>query len=320
MEVIDLLPRTLQQLIGNLSEQLLVKIPELAGLVRLTGQMTNPGEARGNWHYSVKITGEGGGQVKADLPVALVSKVGAVAGSTVRITGILKVDVGNYGLEVRLIAGDMEIVGGIVPAVPEEGRVSIEMLKSLSLKHFEFPPIRDLSISLIQSSSPNAQVAKDCLFELEKLGDAVRIESTRINMLDPAAIAKAIDRASGRIVILIRGGGDLADFEVFDNPHVVQSLAAKSAYRVVGLGHSGNSTLLDIVADFSANTPTQAGMHVREQVESRLRFQASIQKRIKVAEQERDQAARRASSDAKVTWWWLMVALMFGVIMGVIVG
>lgn len=317
MNIEEHTPRTLQQLITTLGEQMQQKIPELAGLVRVTGQMTNPGAARGNWHYGVRIMGDTGAQVKADLPASLVTKIGAAAGSPVRITGTLRLDAGNYGLEARLIAGNLELVGDAKTVVPEAGRASIDLLKALPTNRYSFPPIKDLSISLIQSSSANALVAGDCQSELDRLGDAVRVEQIRVNVLDPVAVARAIDQASGRIVMLIRGGGDAADFEVFDHPRVLQALATKQAYRVVGLGHTGNATILDFVADFSANTPAQAGQHVREQVENRFRYHASVQDRIKTLEQERDQAIRRGPAAANgVPWWWIGAALVAGLVIG----
>ncbi|MFR0874856.1 MAG: hypothetical protein ACLSHC_09860 [Bilophila wadsworthia] len=40
----------------------------------------------------------------------------------------------------------------------------------------------------------------------------------------------------------------------------------KAAHRITGLGHYGNLTYADIIADFCTTTPTSAGAYVREQL------------------------------------------------------
>ena len=316
MDITDFTPRTLQQLVTAIAGRMQRDLPELAGVVRVTGHLTDPGKPRGTWYYAVKIVGEGGAQIKADLPTSLVTARQVAAGSPVRVTGTLKLEATNYGFEARLVAGDLELVGATGQedhAAP--GKATIEMLKSLPSRRYPFPPLNDLTISLIQSSSASAQVGSDCQSELDRIADRVRVLPIRVNILDPEAIAQAINQAPGGVVMLIRGGGDTADFEVFDHPSVVRALAKKQAFRIVGLGHTGNSTLLDYVADVTSNTPAQAGQFVREVVENRLRQHTSIQERIRTVERERDDAIRR-SSGAGFPWWSIAVALLAGLLAG----
>jgi exonuclease VII large subunit len=82
------------------------------------------------------------------------------------------------------------------------------------------------------------------------------------NMQSPGELASTIERVSEDVIVVIRGGGDQTQFEVFDDMEVVSALAKKDSYRIVGLGHTANTTALDLVADYSANTPTQAGVHL----------------------------------------------------------
>jgi len=318
MNITDFTPRTLQQLVTSIAGRMQRDLPELAGVVRVTGHLTDPGKPRGTWYYAVKIVGEGGAQIKADLPASLVAARRATAGSPVRVTGTLKIEATNYGLEARLVAGDLELVGEGnlgAPAAPAPGKATVEMLKSLPSRRYPFPSLNDLTISLIQSSSAAAQVGSDCQSELDRIADRVRVLPIRVNILDPMAIAQAINQAPGGVVMLIRGGGDAADFEVFDHPSVVRALAEKQAFRIVGLGHTGNSTLIDHVADVASNTPAQAGQFVREVVENRLRQHTSIQERIRTVERERDDAIRR-SSGAGFPWWSIGVALLAGLLAG----
>jgi exonuclease VII large subunit len=41
----------------------------------------------------------------------------------------------------------------------------------------------------------------------------------------------------------------------------------KHVSRVVGLGHTPHTTLLDVVSDCAAKTPSLAGNHIREHIE-----------------------------------------------------
>ncbi len=320
MSIVDFTPRTLQQLVTAIAGRMQRDLPELAGVVRVTGHLTDPGKPRGTWYYAVKIVGEGGAQIKADLPASLVAARLATAGSTVRVTGTVKIEATNYGVEARLVAGDLELVGAPgqdAQAVPASGKATVEMLKSLPSRRYPFPSLNDLTISLIQSSSAAAQVGSDCQSELDRIADRVRVLPIRVNILDPVAIAQAINQAPGGVVMLIRGGGDAADFEVFDHPSVVRALAEKQAFRIVGLGHTGNSTLIDHVADFASSTPAQAGQFVREIVENRLRQHARVQDRIRTVERERDDAIRRGG-DAGFPWWVIAVALLGGFLAGLL--
>ena len=161
--------------------------------------------------------------------------------------------------------------------------MTLERLRALSLWRVPFPDRDVISITLIQSTSAAAQVANDCMAELTKLGDAVGVFPVRVNMLDPVAIATAIREATADdILMVIRGGGDAADFEVFEDPRVLTAMAEQKAHRVVGLGHTGNATLLDLVADYSANTPAQAGAYVRERVQQRQRLLGEVGKELRL--------------------------------------
>jgi hypothetical protein len=69
------------------------------------------------------------------------------------------------------------------------------------------------------------------------------------------------------VLVLIRGGGDDAEFAVFDAAPVIEALGACRAYRILGLGHSRNRTLADCVADWAASVPAEAGRHLAARVQ-----------------------------------------------------
>ena len=286
----DVSPGTLQQFTTLLLERLAAsELPELGGMIRLHGRWTDPGRASGKSYYGAKIVDDGGAQAKVEILASLVASRGIVPGHMVIATGRLAVRSTNYGLEVRLVATDIQLGDQEQAAktdVAQQGRMTIDRLRSIPMRRVPFPDRDSVSVMLIHSNSAAAQVTQDCMAELSKLGDAVGVFPVKVNMLDPVAIAKAIREANADdIVMIIRGGGDAADFEVFDDPRVVTALSSQQAHRVVGLGHTGNATLLDLVCDFSANTPAQAGAYVRERVQQRQRLLGDAGKDLKLAKE-----------------------------------
>ena len=300
----DVTPGTFQQFTALLLERLAVtQLPEMAGMIRLRGRWTDPGRASGKYFYGAKVVDDGGAQAKVEIMASLVASRGIVPGQNVILSGRLVIKSGNYGVEVKLAATDIQL-GEQEEAAPtamvQQGRMTLERLRALSLWRVPFPDRDVISITLIQSTSAAAQVANDCMAELTKLGDAVGVFPVRVNMLDPVAIATAIREATADdILMVIRGGGDAADFEVFEDPRVLTAMAEQKAHRVVGLGHTGNATLLDLVADYSANTPAQAGAYVRERVQQRQRLLGEVGKELRLA-RERAESIEKERNAAQV--------------------
>lgn len=299
----DVSPGTLQQFTTILLERLAAsELPELGGMIRLHGRWTDPGRASGKSYYGAKIVDDGGSQAKVEILASLVASRGVLPGHLVIATGRLAVRSTNYGLEVRLVATDIELGDQEQAAkteVAQQGRMTIERLRSIPMRRVPFPDRDSVSVTLIHSNSAAAQVTQDCMAELSKLGDSVGVFPVKVNMLDPVAIATAIrDANSDDIVMIIRGGGDAADFEVFDDPRVVTALSSQQAHRVVGLGHTGNATLLDLFCDFSANTPAQAGAYVRERVQQRQRLLGDAGKDLRLAK-ERMEALEKERNTAQ---------------------
>lgn len=300
----DVTPGTFQQFTALLLERLAVsQLPEMAGIIRLRGRWTDPGRASGKYFYGAKVVDDGGAQAKVEIMTSLVASRGIVPGQNVVLSGRLVIKSGNYGVEVKLAATDIQL-GEEEEAAPtamaQQGRMTLERLRALSLWRVPFPDRDAISVTLIQSTSVAAQVANDCMAELTKLGDAVGVFPVRVNMLDPVAIATAIREATaGDILMVIRGGGDAADFEVFEDPRVLTAMAEQKAHRVVGLGHTGNATLLDLVADYSANTPAQAGSYVRERVQQRQQLLGEVGKELRQA-RERAENLEKERNAAQV--------------------
>ncbi|YAF97260.1 MAG: exodeoxyribonuclease VII large subunit [Nodularia sp. CChRGM 3473] len=78
----------------------------------------------------------------------------------------------------------------------------------------------------------------------------------------PESIVKAINRVNrdGRaeVLILSRGGGAVEELACFNDERVVRAVASCSVPVITGIGHQRDESLVDLVADFCAHTPTAA--------------------------------------------------------------
>jgi len=117
---------------------------------------------------------------------------------------------------------------------------------------------------------------------------------------------------------------------VFEDPRVINALAQRNdAYRVLGLGHTHNTTLLDLVSDFPAKTPSLAGSHIREQIERlvypllQLRMErtrnAELEARIASLATDRSMVARKRPRSILKSLALLLVGVLLGLVFGMLV-
>lgn len=74
-------------------------------------------------------------------------------------------------------------------------------------------------------------------------------------------------------ILLVRGGGSVEDLAAFNLESVARCVASLSTPIITGVGHETDTSIVDLVSDLSASTPTAAAEHavpVRAQVRQRL--------------------------------------------------
>lgn len=145
--------------------------------------------------------------------------------------------------------------------------VDFARLRALGARRTPFPLQDRVSVTVIHSSATTARVDEDFLLGLAERRDRCDITQVGVRMSSAEAIANAIRQASSDILVLIRGGGDEADFAAFNDAQVLEALAKYPGYRIVGVGHSANFNLVDLVCDYSAPVPAAAGTHLRDQLD-----------------------------------------------------
>ena len=226
-------------------------------------------------------------------------RAGVRPGDLVRVTGAVAAELfrGDVSIRLQVFAVEHE--------VPEEAprqrveKIALETIRRLALNKRPFPVIVQPTLALIHSAASEARVADDFL---GALGSAVPPENIRripTSMRDPAALVKALRDARSDVVALVRGGGEALDFQVFERPEVLEALGACIGYRVLGLGHTADRTLAELVADHAASTPAAAGEHVRRQIADRKKRSRTDDTVAELREAlERERELRKADADA----------------------
>lgn len=144
---------------------------------------------------------------------------------------------------------------------------SLNLLKSLNHCPHRFPKDNaSVSLTLIYSSSSEARVQDDFLNALGKWRSSIKINEIRVNLSDANELAQAITKTTDTVLAVIRGGGGSNDFKSFNTPEVLQAMSDAKAYRIAGIGHSANNNLIEFVADYAATTPTDAGNHLKDEL------------------------------------------------------
>ncbi len=304
---VEFTPATLQQYIDLCLSRLVTdSLPEMAGMIRLQGRLIDAGRPSGKTNYGGKIADDGGTQIKVDIPTSLLSGRGIVAGHQVAASGRLTIRTTSYGVEIKMSVADIRLLADETPEntpAIAQGRMTLDRLKGLRLRRNEFPVQENIAVCVIQSTSLNAQVVNDCMAAMSEVLSSLKVHHVKINITDPVAISQAIHQCDADVLVLIRGGGDGSEFDLFDDPRIVEAMTEQCAYRIVGLGHSGNQTLLDVLSDFSASTPTHAGTHIRDRIMSVRRNVQDVRKeltmlkeRSSALEKERNTAQEQAKS------------------------
>jgi exodeoxyribonuclease VII large subunit len=160
------------------------------------------------------------------------------------------------GLDVTALLGRMAADrAALLAALREEGLLE----RNAAL---EVPPVAQ-RIALV--ASPGTEGYRDFLGQLEASRfrfDVAVCRATVQGTEAPRSIARAIARcgASDRdLVVVVRGGGSKADLVAFDSPPVARAIATCPLPVWTGIGHTGDQSVADVVANRAFVTPTECG-------------------------------------------------------------
>ena len=94
-----------------------------------------------------------------------------------------------------------------------------------------------------------------------------------------AALRELDNNPDVDVIIITRGGGSFEDLLPFSDECLIRLVAESTTPIVSAIGHEKDSPLLDLVADWRASTPTDAGKRVVPDVDEEFRKIAQLQDR-----------------------------------------
>ncbi|HCA5369591.1 TPA: hypothetical protein MW699_003363 [Acinetobacter baumannii] len=171
---------------------------------------------------------------------------------------------------------------------------TLDDLKKHRPKSHTFPNQFDLSVAVIYSSASKVDIQKDFYNYLNEYRDEFNFDEKPVSLSNVDALSNVISSCIDHdVVVIIRGGGSSDAFDIFNDEKVLKAFSNLNGYRIIGLGHNSDVTLLDYLADHSAITPSDAGIHLKGQFDELFsRNDILEQQKIKIFKLESDLKAK----------------------------
>ena len=192
------------------------------------------------------------------------------AGMTVVMTGSVGIYKARGEIDFTLSAIDTDALLG---RIARDRAALIEALKVEGLFDAQRSRIVNevpLSVGLV--GSPGTEGFNDFLGQLERspFSFAVSVVATQVQgasaPIDIAAAIASLNEATVDLICVVRGGGSKADLAAYDAEQVVRAIAASRVPVWTGVGHTGDESVADLVANERHITPTACGVAVVERV------------------------------------------------------
>ncbi|HSS92624.1 MAG TPA: exodeoxyribonuclease VII large subunit [Candidatus Dormibacteraeota bacterium] len=90
----------------------------------------------------------------------------------------------------------------------------------------------------------------------------VQVQGAAAPMSVSRAMRRCNDESLAEVIVLARGGGSFEELYAFNTEIVARAILGSRLPVVTALGHTSDRTVADMVADFEARTPTEAGSRV----------------------------------------------------------
>jgi len=128
-------------------------------------------------------------------------------------------------------------------------------------------PFLPRRVGLVTGRSSAAE--KDVVENARRRWPAVRFEIREVTVQGTSAVTEVIEalreldaHPEVEVIVIARGGGALEELLPFSNEAMVRAVAAARTPVISAIGHDVDQPLLDLVADWRASTPTDAGKKV----------------------------------------------------------
>ena len=123
----------------------------------------------------------------------------------------------------------------------------------------------------------NSDAGKDVVENAKRRWPSVQFEIREVAVASAAAVSEVSEALleldadpSVDVIIITRGGGNFEDLLPFSDESLLRLVANAKTPIVSAIGHEKDSPLLDLVADWRASTPTDAGKKVVPDMQEEL--------------------------------------------------
>ncbi len=127
-------------------------------------------------------------------------------------------------------------------------------------------PVLPIRVGLV--ASPGSEGFNDFLGGLRNSGMAFEVTVARTSVQGknaPVLVAAALSNLQAEpldLIVVVRGGGSKADLAAFDREPVARAIATSALPVWTGIGHTGDQSVADEVANRSFITPTECGQEL----------------------------------------------------------
>jgi len=132
----------------------------------------------------------------------------------------------------------------------------------------------------------NSDAGKDVVENAKRRWPSVQFEIREVAVANAAAVSEVSAaladleaNPSVDVIIITRGGGSFEDLLPFSDESLLRLVASCKTPIVSAIGHEKDSPLLDLVADWRASTPTDAGKRVVPDMEEELTKISNLKER-----------------------------------------
>ena len=280
------------QTVSAVSEQIKNLLDSRIGSVDVIGQLNSPNFGR-HWYFSLT---DGDAKIDCAMWASQVSSNKRKQGDWTPKQGDKVVVRGRVGHYPKF--GKTQIyVEQMKPAKDPRGELQLQfeaLVKELTEKgwldseHKKVLPEYPRTIAVVTSSTSAA--LQDVLETARQRMPSVKLIVVHAVMQgdgSPASVSEAIeavDRNATSLgidaIIVTRGGGGLEELWSFNDRRVVEAAFNCTTPIVVAIGHESDTTIIELVADHRASTPTQAVMALVPDREELLQIVEHLQVRL----------------------------------------
>jgi exodeoxyribonuclease VII large subunit len=279
------------------------KSGDKSGELMVVGELFNPKPHRnGHLGFELKDDENKSESLKCFMFAKQFAALRFDADQGLRVLARGKLTISKYA-ELQLQVRALELVGAgafeaafraLKDKLDKEGLFAPERKKPL--------PFLPRTVGIVTSKTGEA--IKDTITQLRARMPSLHIIFAETKVQGDEAVSEIADAirrldksAKCDVILVVRGGGSLADLWAYNSEPVARAIANAHTPIVTGVGHEGDVTIADLVADVRASTPTDAAVRaVPMERELRRLITEREQRAMRAMRARLDRAHKRVSA------------------------